>query len=189
MHQTTLLSLLPIAALCACASSGTSAGSNVSDAAPATPPTRIVGVQSSMDLRTNPTLSRRVVVVDAPLANVWRALVAAYDSVGIPVTISRPAEGLIGNDSFKLRRRLKAVPLTRYLDCGNTQGGPSAETYEILLMVRTQLNQTPDGVTATTVLDAAARPVALSGDYAKCSSTGRLEARIGELIGGRPPSE
>ena len=189
MHRTTLLSLLFIAALCGCASSGTTGSSNVPDGSPVAPTTRIVGVQSSMDLRTNPSLSRGVVVVDAPLAEVWRALVAAYDSVGIPVTISMPAQGLIGNDGYKLRRRLKDVPLTRYLDCGSTQGGPSAETYEVLLMVRTQLRQTPDGVTATTLLDASARPVAISGDYVKCGSTGRLEARIGELIGGTPPGE
>ena len=188
MRHVRLLSILSFTAVGACASSGSSAGSNVSDGSPIAPPTRIVGLQSSMDVRTDATVSRGVVVVDAPFADVFRSLAGAYDSVGIPVTMSNPVQGLIGNDGFKIRRRLKEVPLTRYIDCGSTQGGPSAETYEVMLMVRTQLQKTGERVTATTLLEASARPVALSGNYVKCGSTGRLEARIGELIGGVPPA-
>jgi hypothetical protein len=144
-------------------------------------------VKSSIDLKTNPTVSRSVVIVQGTPAEVWSKLVAAYDEIGIPVNISNPPQGVLGNDGFKLRRRLKDVPLTRYLDCGNTQGGPSAETYEILLAIRTQLIPADGAITATTMVDASGRPVAISGNYVKCGSNGKLEARIGELLGGVPP--
>ena len=188
MRPGRLFPILSTAALAACATSGTTNGSSISEGAPVTPATRIVGIQSSMDVRTDPTLSRGQVVVDAPFDRVFQSLAAAYDSVGIPVTISSPAQGLIGNDGYKLRRRLKDTPLTRYLDCGSTQGGPSAETYEVMMIVRTQLQRKNDRVHATTLLDASARPVSLSGNWVKCGSTGRLEALIGELIGGVPPT-
>ena len=188
MRHSRLFPLISIAALGACASSGTSGGSNISEGAPVAPTTRIVGIQSSVDLRTDATLSRGRVVVNAPFDDVFRSLAAAYDSVGVPVTISSPAQGLIGNDGLKVRRRLKETPLTRYIDCGATQGGPSAETYEVLLIVRTQLQKQSQGVQATTLLEASARPVALSGNWVKCGSTGRLEMLIGQLIGGEPPT-
>ena len=189
MRPSRLFPILSTVALAACATSGSTSGSNIAEGAPVAPSTRIVGIQSSVDIRTDPTLSRGLVVVDAPFDRVFQSLAAAYDSVGIPVTISSPAQGLIGNDGYKVRRRLKDAPLTRFLDCGSTQGGPSAETYEVLMVVRTQLQRKDNGVTATTLLDASARPVSLSGNWVKCGSTGRLEATIGELIGGVPPAE
>ena len=187
MRYIPLLSALAVAALTACASSP-SDEPTVRDGGPVQETTRVVGVQSSMDLRTNPTVSRTTVRVDGTASQVWSRLVRAYDSLGIPVTISNPPQGLLGNDGFKLRRRLKAAPLTRYLDCGNTQGGPSAETYEVLLTVKTQLVPVDGAITATTMVDASARPMAISGNYVKCASTGKLEERIGELLRGLPPT-
>ena len=182
MRHTTLLSMLALPALVGCASSspevGTAAG----------PPrtTRVSGVQSSAEMRTNPTISRGIVMVDAPLERTWQALIAAYDSVGIPVNNSVPGQGILGNHGFKLRRRLKDVALSRYLDCGTTQIGPNSETYEIFLMIKTQLQPVTGGTRAVTSLEASGKPIAVAGNYVNCSSTGRLEARIGELIGGRP---
>lgn len=187
MRYTPILSALSIAAAAACASSPRTP--TVSEGTATPPPTRIVGTGGSIELRTSASVSKDIVKVEGSASEVWSRLVAAYDSLGIPVSISNQPQGLLGNDGFKLRRRLKNVPLTRYLDCGNTQGGPSAETYEILLSVKTQLLPADGGFTATTLVDASGRPVALSGGYVKCESTGRLETRIGELLGGTPPPE
>lgn len=185
MRHIALLSTLAIAALAGCASKRSSDPS-VADEMSASP-TRIVGVQSAIDLRTSPTLSKNVVIVQGTPKEVWASLVAAYDSIGIPVTVSNPPQGLIGNDGFRVRRKLKDTPLTRLLDCGSTQGGPSAETYEVYLAVKTQLLPVEEGISATTMVDASARPVAIAGNYVRCNSTGRLEAQLGELLGGRPP--
>ena len=186
MRHLTLLSTLSIAALAGCASTPEDTP-RVTDGGMVLPSTRVVGVKSELDLRTNPTISRHVTTVAGTPAAVWTLLVAAYDSIGIPVTTSVPPQGLIGNEGFKVRRKLKDAPLTRYLDCGNTQGGPSAETYEITLAVKTQLVPADGAVTATTMVNATGRPVALASNDIRCSSTGRLEARIAQLIGGVPP--
>ena len=184
MRHSFLLSTLSCAAALGCASS---ASEHVDEPAVVPQSTRIVGVQSSTEMRMNPGLSRGVVIVDGSVANIWRLLEAAYDSVGIPVTSRDPGQGIMGNDSFKVRRRLKNVPLTRYIDCGSTQGGPSAETYDIILAIRTQMQPVDAGMRVTTSLQASGRHPSISGDYVNCASTGRLEARIGELIGGKPP--
>jgi hypothetical protein len=185
MRYSPVFSAFAVAAVVGCASSS----SDISDGAAAPQATRIVGVKSEIEMRTNPTVSRASVLVDASLADTWKKLSTVYDSIGIPVTSSDPGQGVLGNDNFKIRRRLKDVPLTRYLDCGSTQGGPSAETYDIIMIVKTYLQPSAGGTMATTFLQASGRPVSLSGNFVNCASTGRLEARIGELLGGsRPPA-
>lgn len=183
MRYTTMLSALAIAALAGCASSRTP---EVSDGPAITQSTRVVGHNSSMEMQTSSSVARGVVMVHNSLGNTWKALIAAYDSVGIPVTSSNPGEGVLGNEGLRVRRRLKDVPLIRYLDCGSTQGGPSAETYDITLVIRTHLQPTPEGIRATTLMQATGRPVSLAGNTINCTSTGRLEARIGDLLGGKP---
>ena len=187
MRHTTLLSALSLAALTACASSSSTPA--VTEGTMAVPTTRIVGNGGSIEVHTGTSVGKNVVIVQGTPKEVWSLLVAAYDSVGIPVNISNPPQGVLGNEGFRIRRKLKDVSLTRYLDCGNTQGGPSAETYEVILAVKTQLLPVDQGVSATTMVDASARPVSLSGNAVRCGSTGRLEARIGELLGGEPPTE
>ena len=189
MRPVTLLSVLSIAALTGCASTPEEEAPRVAEGGMVPPSTRVVGVKSELDLRTNPTISRHVVTVAGTASEVWTRLVAAYDSLGIPATTSVPPQGLLGNEGFKVRRKLKDAPLTRYLDCGSTQGGPSAETYEITLAVKTQLVPANGAITATTMVNATGRPVSISSNDVRCSSTGRLEARIGELIGGVPPQQ
>ena len=150
--------------------------------------TRISGVQSSpVAVRTNPTISRGTVMVDAPHATTWKALIAAYDSVGIPVGSSAQGDGVLGNLGFKVRRRLKDAPLSRYLNCGTTQVAPNADSYEITLSVATQLQPVAGGTRAVTTVEATGRPIAFAGSQVSCVSTGRLEMLIAELIGGRPP--
>ena len=88
--------------------------------------------------------------------------------------------------SLKLRRMLGNVPLSRYINCGNAQGPPSADTYEIQASIVTQLR--PDGeggTTVTTTVQTSGRPVMLAGEYAACSSRGVLEQRIIALIKSR----
>ncbi len=190
MRLVTLLSALSIMAVtAACASTPSSDTPSVTEGTMSAPTTRIVGNGGSIEIRTSTDVGKNVVIVPGTPSEVWSLLVMAFDSVGIPVTISNPPKGLLGNDGFRIRRKLKDVPLTRYLDCGNTQGGPSAETYEIFLAVKTQLLPVDEGVSATTLVDASGRPIAISGGSVRCGSTGKLEERIGQLLGGKPPGE
>ena len=187
MRHSILLSTFAFSALIGCGSSGTPRTIETSPGPAQT--TRISGVQSAPTaVRTNPTVTRGTVMVDASPASTFKALIAAYDSVGIPVGNSAQGEGVIGNLGFKVRRRLKDAPLSRYLNCGTTQVAPNAESYEITLSVATQLQPVPGGTRAVTTVEAVGKPIAFAGSQVTCMSTGRLEALIGELIGGRPPT-
>jgi len=142
-----------------------------------------VGAQPGTTLATVSAVNPGTVRLLAPVERVWAVMPAVYDSLGIPVARVEQARHIISNEGFKLRRRLGNVPLTRYLDCGRAQGGPSAETYKVNLAVLTEL--LPDGegrTTAATVVKASARPVTFAGEFSTCTSTTALEMRIGELI-------
>jgi hypothetical protein len=117
-----------------------------------------------------------------PLDRVWKVLPAVFDSIAVPVALLDPQSHTIGNRGFKLRGKLGKVGLARYIDCGTTQIGPNAESYDINLTVTTALKATPGGATAMSiVVQASARPMAFAQDPFPCSTKGSLEQRIQDL--------
>jgi hypothetical protein len=92
------------------------------------------------------------------------------------------ASHVLGNQELRLRRRLGEVGLSHYINCGNTQGAPSAETYDIRMSVLTQaVSATPTSTSVLTMVEARGKPITMSGEYTLCSSTGELERRIVDL--------
>jgi hypothetical protein len=176
-----------LAFLVSLAAVGCSSGNVIKAPAEPVPETvRIMGGANptgtiAMGVTGTPASARSFSVV-ASAANVWRALPAAYESLGIPISRVDSATGTIGNAGFNARRRLGSVPLVRYIDCGSTQGGPSAETYDVRLVVTTVMLSAEAATTLATTVDAMGKPVAFSGEYIRCSSTGVLEARIADAV-------
>jgi len=113
-----------------------------------------------------------------PPDKVWGVLQAVYDSLGVPIGTVDPTRHLIGNTGFKAYQKLGKTSLAKLIDCGKTQGFPSADSYDIYLQITTQVLPKDAGSTVSTLLEAAGRPMAVSGDYIKCSSLGTLEAAI-----------
>ncbi len=114
---------------------------------------------------------------------VWRVLPEVFDSLAIPVAHLDHNARVIGNRDLKVRGRLGRVPLRRYLDCGSTQGGPNADTYDVWMSVAA--SATPKAADSTHVsvgLEAMARPVTFAGDYFKCRTTRELENALFAIL-------
>ncbi len=184
MRRPDMVVVLSIAILTGCGSSRSS-GTPEPVVGTRTETVRVggVGAQQGTTMTTVSSVSPGVATVFSPIDEVWRVLPAIYDSLGIPVDRLDHAKHVIGNTGFRLRRRLGGVSLTRYLDCGHAQGGPSAETYEVNLSVLTELQPAQRGTTAATVVQATARPVTFVGEHTPCKSTGGLEKSIARLLG------
>jgi hypothetical protein len=178
MRIATLTSLLILAA---CASGGGPAGGG----APASQTLGVVSPSGTINMTVPGADRSNTQSVPFTVDAVWHVLPAAYDSLGIPVRTLDQVQHTIGNDGFSVRRRLKSTPLSRFIDCGSTQLGPSADDYDVRLSVLTQLRAVEGKTAVTTTLVAAARPANYAQDYSSCSSRGALEKLIIDAVQAR----
>jgi hypothetical protein len=143
----------------------------------------VTGTGAVAQLSTMTSHAPKVATVNLPIDQVWRVLPAVYESLEIPVDQMDTATRVIGNQSLKARRRLGGAPLTRFFDCGRTQGGANAETYELHLSILTRVTQDAlEVTTVSTAIQATGRPISFAGDPVRCTSTGALESRIIEAL-------
>jgi hypothetical protein len=146
--------------------------------------TRIGAASGTMTMTTNRDIATNAKTIPDLVDRVWPAVRAAYDSLAVPVAIFDPATHSVGNSTLRVRRRLGDVPLSKYLNCGSTQGFPSADTYEIQMSVLTQVRPDPatGGTTIFTTVQGQGRPMTISAEYTPCSSTGGLELKLIEVV-------
>lgn len=165
--------LTMIAVLTGCASSSTSSSTS-------RPETVYAGGAA---LRINPDNGATTKVLDSPLDRVWLRLPAAYDSVGVPLTLMDPRRHVMGNEGFKVRQTLAKRRLSGYFECGSTQVGPNADSYEVYLTVLTTLEADgPQRTKMTTAVTALAKPMQFAQEYSRCSSKSALESRISDIV-------
>jgi len=166
-----------------CASSGTT-----SSAAPPvtmTPITqRVVTSSTSLNINTISVNAGSTQLIVASMDAAWTALNVAYNEFGIPITTLVDAQHLIGNDAFKVRRRVGKLLMQNILDCGNAQGIPNAETYDIVMSISSTLVPNPKGgINLNTRIDASGKSPNFSRDASVvCTSQGELEKQIAESV-------
>lgn len=130
-----------------------------------------------------PSGGPNVLKVPASIDRVWRVLPALYDSLSIPLTVFNARDRVIGNEGFKLRRRLGKTPLSTYLECGRSQMGQNADEYEITMSVVTRaVAVDSQQTTLTTVIEASGVGLQFAGQSAPCTSKGGLEDRLRQLL-------
>jgi hypothetical protein len=147
------------------------------------PDVRMSMPQGTQVIAVGATVVRGVANLNFPIDKVWSAMSPAYDSLGIPLTVIDATSHTIGNEGLKARRRIGKTRIGEYLNCGNGEGGPSADIYEInLIMVSRLQPNDAGGTTITTTVDGAAKPASFTGDYIKCGTTGELEKRLVKFV-------
>jgi hypothetical protein len=74
--------------------------------------------------------------------------------------------------------------MSKYVNCGNVQGVQSADAYEIIASIVTKLQpgDTPSETVILTSVEAQGRPITISAEYMRCTSTGALETRISDIV-------
>ena len=166
---TALLSLLP---LLACASSGPGpidGRSRVDRNSPARP----------IILQTEGSTSEQAIA--APADDVWGALVATFESLGIPfseVAGTRTVE----NRGYPARR-IDGQRMSRFFDCGSNVTGEIADSYRVTVSIRSSVEATSMGTSVVhTELDAVAVARDTRSGELHCSSKGTLERLIGERL-------
>lgn len=119
----------------------------------------------------------------ASLDEVWEALVAAYNQLGIPVPAINHAGWRVGNPRVQVRR-IGDERMSRFFECGQaSMGRPRADQYDVTFSIFSHLQQAADGrAVLLTEADGSARPRSVSTNPVHCSSKGTLEKRIADLV-------
>jgi hypothetical protein len=119
------------------------------------------------------------------LDRVWDALLASYPALGLKANAIDDTLRAVGYSGI-IRRRIGKVPISTYFGCGRAAGEYIADSYDITLVVASQVTRGPDGkALVTTHARAGARAPQFSGDNASCTSTGRLERAIFDSLNAR----
>jgi hypothetical protein len=185
----TLTMLAAAALLGACASGGGSGGTAArpDDMGGSRVQTAVLqgmsGTATGVNMVSNTSVNR-VVVAAAPDAT-FQALAAAYGTLKIPVTDLNQAARTVGNQAYRVRRRIGDVPTMRALDCGGDSGMPNAETYQLTLTIQSRVvpgDAPGTSVVESTVEGTGKNPTTSASSDVRCSSIGGLEKRLGELV-------
>jgi hypothetical protein len=179
--------------LAACASSGSTtsgaAASGASGSGATSSPrvrTQTMGISTVGNLALTTVVDADVVSLPYDAEAMFRILPSVYDSLGIQVTALDPARKQIGNSGFKIRNRLGKTPLSYYLDCGNAQIGPNADSYDVVLSVTSTVSAGGAGQSSlSTLVEAQARPATYNQAYTRCSTKGALEQKLVDLVNRR----
>ena len=123
-------------------------------------------------------------LINAPVEKAWAALQEVYATLNIPVTDLNQQARTIGNNAYRVRRRIGDVPTMRALDCGGDSGMPNAETYQLLLTVKSRIIPSDAGgsVVQTTLEGTGKNATTAASSDVRCSSMGALEKRIADLV-------
>ena len=166
--------ILLVLAVSACASSGSTPGSDISR-----PTERIVASDNQGVIRSS-VASNAKVTVDAPPARALAVIKSVYDELGIPSATVDPATGTITAPSFFKTRKLGTANLSAYFNCGNSLTGNIADNYRMYMTVASAVRSNGKGGTEleTAVTGNAANMEGSSSGKIPCGSTGQLEERI-----------
>jgi hypothetical protein len=170
-----VLRVLPLAVAAACSSTNTPVSS-----APATQTVQISGGAGySTKTKASAINDVHYDTIKTSIDRVWKTLPAVYAGLEIPIATFDSEKNLFGNAGMKVYRRLGQVPLTKLLDCGRTQIGPSADSYDIIMSVLTSLTRVDSARTiVATNVEATGRPMQYAGGETRCRTTGEVERQI-----------
>ena len=128
-------------------------------------------------------------VVETPLRmsaeRAWAVLPAVYSALGLPVTTMVTDSRIIGTQGAQAPRRVGGEPLSRALSCGvGPLGQDNVDHYEITLLALSDVK--PDegagGSLLRTLVRGSARAPGTSDAAVRCTSRGRIEQRVEQLV-------
>jgi hypothetical protein len=143
-------------------------------------PRRIVADGSGVLIDLPAEVSVNTTELPGTPQRIFPLVAAAYDELGIPIETLQTASFMLGNTSFRARRSIGGIDMTRIVDCGSTNTGQRAASNTITFNIITQVRAVdPSKVAIETSLTAIARSIdGASSNPVNCSTLGALEQRI-----------
>jgi hypothetical protein len=137
---------------------------------------QVLEVRSTADGRTS-------YWANAPIDHVWAVLPQVFADLDVPLAVHDSVGRRIGNAGFRARR-IGGSRLSQFLKSGTgVTATPNADSYLVTVSLTTRLSESDDGgTTISTLVAATAKPRDVGGMTVNCTSTGKLESRISEMV-------
>jgi len=119
--------------------------------------------------------------------DVWKALVGAYDDMGLSAEAADTSIWTVSRKKVLMRNVFKGTRTSRLFSCGETATGSSqADVGQIIANIRSQVTPAGTGARVATLVDAWVIPDGgTSSNALHCGSTGVLEAQLHKAIASR----
>ncbi len=156
------------------------AGGCASGGAPnATPDTTPAVLVDQSGRITRTTEAPTTASFPTPPDSTFRALVAAFDTLGFGPAAVDPTQRVVAQRHAVFRSRFDGQPLSAAFDCGDGQVGPRANNGRITAEIISRVIPTGTGSTISTTIDASLVPNdGVSRDPIRCVSHGGIEERL-----------
>lgn len=115
---------------------------------------------------------------------VFAAVRAAFDSLGVEQAVHDSSTGVVGNLELRLTRKMAGRPMAHWVDCGVGHTGPTANLYRVHLAILVWVTPAVSGGTSLKTAVAAGAQ-ALGGPLADpiaCQSTGAIEDVVMNVV-------
>lgn len=124
------------------------------------------------------------IAVAAPIDRVVAALQAIYAELGVPAVNQPGPVGRLGNARFQARGKLAGHPMSDYFDCGSSITGPRTNGARLTISMISSYVAEANATRVRTLITAEGRDMAdgTSNDPFRCTSTGRLEERVTQML-------
>lgn len=126
-------------------------------------------------------------VVAASSGKTYRAVVAAFDELKVPLDTHDSLGGVVGNLNLTRSRSLAGSQMSRWLNCGTGITGPNADNWRVYIAIAAILDRMAADSTRIRIgMVAGAQDMqGNSKDPVVCVTSGALEAKLLELTRAR----
>ena len=114
----------------------------------------------------------------------WKTLLETYNDLKLPITALDASKRKVSSSEARAPRTIGGKPLHDYLDCGSGISGPRADSYDVAYtLVSVVMPATGDSTAIRSSLAGkASTRGGTSSPPVDCTSTGRLERRLAQLV-------
>ncbi len=118
--------------------------------------------------------------VRAPADVVYRAVMDAYKTLGIPPGNTNGQLGIVGSERFERAHSLAGAPMSLSFSCGDGSTGPNADSFKLTIAIVSWIKPDDKGNTILGIATAAAGQgqEGVRRNPRECASTGRVEEKI-----------
>jgi hypothetical protein len=115
--------------------------------------------------------------------SVFKALIAAYDELGMSGAVVDPSQRLVKRSNMAIARTFAGAGVASLFDCGSGISGPYAERGRIDMTVTSMVTPAGDAPSVTTTVEATVMPSdGTAAGRQRCVSRGGIEERIRRSI-------